>query len=41
MAPEEEEDDQITFAEQDIDRACRAGEEGWFVSDARPVRDLG
>ncbi|MFJ8190888.1 hypothetical protein ACIQ8D_14120 [Streptomyces sp. NPDC096094] len=41
VAPEQEEDDQITFAEQDIDRACRAGEEGWFISDARPIRDLG
>ena len=41
VAPEQEEDDQITFAEQEIDRTCRAGEEGWFVSDARPIRDLG
>ncbi|MCK7626881.1 hypothetical protein MUU72_27920 [Streptomyces sp. RS10V-4] len=39
-APVEEEDDLITFAEQEIDRSCRAGEEGWFVSDGRPVRDL-
>ncbi|MFB7913842.1 hypothetical protein [Streptomyces sp. NPDC056061] len=30
----------ITFAEQEIDRSCRAGEEGWFVSDGRPARDL-
>jgi hypothetical protein len=36
-----EDDDVITFAEQEIDRTCRAGEEGWFVSDARPIRDLG
>ncbi|MFF5961992.1 competence protein CoiA family protein [Streptomyces luteogriseus] len=36
-----EDDDVITFAEQEIDRSCRAGEEGWFVSDARPLRDLG
>jgi hypothetical protein len=41
VAPELEEDDQITFADQEIDRKCRAGEEGWFVSDARPIRDLG
>lgn len=41
VAPEQEEDDQITFAEQEIDRSCRAGEEGWFVSDTRPIRDLG
>ncbi|MFE4371823.1 hypothetical protein ACFRMN_27070 [Streptomyces sp. NPDC056835] len=36
-----QEDDEITFAEQEIDRTCWAGEEGWFVSDARPIRDLG
>ncbi|MFD8409133.1 hypothetical protein ACFV1G_31180 [Streptomyces anulatus] len=30
----------ISFAEQEIDRACRAGEEGWFGSDCRPIRDL-
>ncbi|WP_234342948.1 hypothetical protein [Streptomyces fulvoviolaceus] len=41
VVPEQEEDDQITFTEQEIDRTCRAGEEGWFVSDARPIRDLG
>lgn len=41
VAPGQEEDDEITFAEQEIDRNCRAGEEGWFVSDARPIRDLG
>ncbi|MEH0521162.1 MULTISPECIES: competence protein CoiA family protein [Streptomyces] len=41
VAPELEEDDQITFADQEIDRTCRSGEEGWFVSDARPIRDLG
>lgn len=41
VAPEQEGDDQITFAEQEIDRTCRAGEEGWFISDARPIRDLG
>lgn len=41
QAPGLEEDDEITFAEQEIDRNCRAGEEGWFVSDTRPVRDLG
>ncbi|MFI9239213.1 hypothetical protein [Streptomyces sp. NPDC053079] len=40
-AEPQEQDDEITFAEQEIDRTCRAGEEGWFVSDARPVRDLG
>ncbi|WP_257134779.1 hypothetical protein [Streptomyces sp. wa1063] len=33
----EEEDDVITFAEQEIDRTCRVGEEGWFVSDGRPT----
>lgn len=38
--PAEDEDDSITFAEQEIDRICRAGEEGWFVSDGRPLRDL-
>ncbi|OSP37752.1 hypothetical protein B7767_36070 [Streptomyces sp. 13-12-16] len=31
----------ITFAEQEIDRTCRAGEEGWFVSDGRSVRPTG
>lgn len=36
-----EEDDRITYAEQEIDRNCRAGEEGRFVSDSRPIRDLG
>lgn len=41
VAPELEEDDQITFADQEIDRTCRAGEEGRFVSDARPIRDFG
>ncbi|WP_240805386.1 hypothetical protein [Streptomyces sp. A1547] len=40
-AQEPEADDEITFSEQEIDRSCRAGEEGWFRSDARPVRDLG
>ncbi|WP_227025902.1 hypothetical protein [Streptomyces fodineus] len=39
-APDQEGDDVITFSEQEIDRTCRAGEEGWFVSDARPLRDL-
>lgn len=39
-SPAEEQDDVITFAEQEIDRTCRAGEEGWHVSDARPFRDL-
>ncbi|MER5932758.1 hypothetical protein [Streptomyces sp. NPDC002054] len=39
--PVQEGDDEITFAEQEVDRTCRAGEEGWFVSDARPIRDLG
>ncbi|MDX2698387.1 competence protein CoiA family protein [Streptomyces ipomoeae] len=39
-APAEDEDDVITFAEKEIDRTCRAGEEGWFVSDGRPIRDL-
>ncbi len=39
-APAEDEDDVITFAEQEIDRTCRAGEDGWFVSDGRPLRDL-
>lgn len=38
---EQETDDEITFSEQEIDRTCRAGEEGQFRSDARPVRDLG
>ncbi|WP_435216036.1 hypothetical protein [Streptomyces sp. bgisy034] len=28
-----EEDDVITFTEQEIDRTCRAGEEGRFGSD--------
>jgi hypothetical protein len=37
LAPED--DDLITFAEQEIDRTCRAGEEGSFVSNPRPVRD--
>ncbi|WP_235093940.1 hypothetical protein [Streptomyces sp. A1-5] len=40
-APPSEEDDAITFTEQEIDRTCRAGEEGRHTSDARPVRDLG
>ncbi|MFC5956009.1 hypothetical protein ACFP51_16495 [Streptomyces pratens] len=40
-APGQEGDDELTFAEQEIGRNCRAGEEGWFVSDARPIRDLG
>jgi hypothetical protein len=40
-APVHEEDDQISFAEQEVDRTCPVGEKGWFVSDARPVRDLG
>jgi uncharacterized membrane-anchored protein len=35
-APAEDEDDVITFAEREIDRTCRAGEEGWFISDGRP-----
>lgn len=39
--PVQEEDDEVTFAEQEIDRTCRAGEEGRFVSDGRPIRDLG
>ncbi|MFD3753293.1 hypothetical protein ACFWVT_24275 [Streptomyces cyaneofuscatus] len=39
-APVEEDDDVITFAEQEIDRSCRAGEASWFASDARPLRDL-
>lgn len=39
--PQRDGDDAITFAEQEIDRRCRAGEEGRFVSDARPIRDLG
>ncbi|MFE4051282.1 hypothetical protein [Streptomyces sp. YIM B13518] len=34
------EDGVITFAEQEIDHTCRAGEEDWFVRDGRPVRDL-
>ncbi|MFE7611634.1 hypothetical protein [Streptomyces celluloflavus] len=37
----QEADDEITFAEQETDRTCRAGEEGRFVGDARPIRDLG
>jgi len=41
VAPVQEADDWITFAEQEIDRTCRAGEEGWFVSEARPIRDPG
>ncbi|MFD7386194.1 hypothetical protein [Streptomyces anulatus] len=40
-AQAEEEDGLITLAEQEIDRNCREGEEGWFVSDGWPVRDLG
>ncbi|NHI08652.1 hypothetical protein STPH2_4017 [Streptomyces sp. KO7888] len=40
-APAEEDDDVITFTAQEIDRTCRAGEEGRFVSDARLLRDLG
>ncbi|MCX2922086.1 hypothetical protein [Streptomyces sp. NEAU-W12] len=39
-APAEDEDDVMTFAEQEIDRTCRAGEGGRFVSDGRPFRDL-
>ncbi|WP_162929197.1 hypothetical protein [Streptomyces sp. YIM 130001] len=39
--PEQEEGDETTFADQEIDRTCRAGDEGWFVSDSRPIRDLG
>ncbi|MEU9603941.1 hypothetical protein [Streptomyces sp. NPDC048057] len=39
-ASTEDEDDAITFAEQEVDRTCRAGEEGWFVSDGRRLRDL-
>ncbi|MFD0034211.1 hypothetical protein ACWGDS_41945 [Streptomyces sp. NPDC055059] len=39
-APAEDEDDVITFAEREIDRTCRAGEEGWFISDGRPIRDI-
>ncbi|MBU7597401.1 hypothetical protein JGS22_007085 [Streptomyces sp. P38-E01] len=39
-APVEETDDVITFAEQEVDRTCRAGEEGRFVSDGRLVRDF-
>ncbi|MEU0378466.1 hypothetical protein ABZ093_14370 [Streptomyces cyaneofuscatus] len=38
--PADEDDDVITFAEQEIDRNCRTGEDGWFASDARPLRDL-
>lgn len=38
--PAQEEDDVITFAEREIDRTCRAGEEGGFAADTRPVRDL-
>lgn len=38
--PAEEDDDVITFAEQEVDRTCRAGEDSWFISDARPLRDL-
>ncbi|MFF4386816.1 hypothetical protein ACFY0G_08490 [Streptomyces sp. NPDC001552] len=34
------EGDDFTFTEQEIDRTCRASEEGRFVSDARPIRDL-
>lgn len=41
VAPHES-DDLITFAEQDIDRSCRAGEEGHpYGADPRPIRDLG
>ncbi|MET9292282.1 hypothetical protein [Streptomyces sp. NPDC003077] len=40
-APAEEEGEVITFAEQEIDRTCRAGEEGRSVSDGRPLRGLG
>ncbi|MFI0220152.1 hypothetical protein [Streptomyces lydicus] len=38
--PVEDEDDEITFSEEEIDRTCRAGEDGWSGSDARPIRDL-
>lgn len=38
--PAVEDDDVITFAEQEVDRTCRAGEDSWFISDARPLRDL-
>lgn len=34
-APGDGEDDAVTFAEQEIDRACQAGEEGRFGSDGR------
>lgn len=40
-APAQEDDDRITFAELELDRTCRAGEDGWFADDARPLRDLG
>ncbi|MFK0261010.1 hypothetical protein ACIQU1_06680 [Streptomyces angustmyceticus] len=40
-APAGEDDDLVTFAEQEIDRTCRAGEGNGFPSDARPLRDLG
>jgi len=36
----EEEDDIVTFAEQDLDRSCRAGEEGPHLGIPRPRRDL-
>ncbi|MGP4115360.1 competence protein CoiA family protein [Streptomyces sp. 4N509B] len=40
-APIDEENDEITFAEEEIDRTCRAGEESRRrSSDERPVRDL-
>lgn len=39
-APTQEDDDRIIFAEQEFDRACRAGQGGWFADDARPVRKL-
>ncbi|WP_107459623.1 hypothetical protein [Streptomyces colonosanans] len=40
VTPASEEDDVTTFAEQELDRSCREGKEGWFVSDGRPIRDL-
>ncbi|MEU8539993.1 hypothetical protein AB0C52_08360 [Streptomyces sp. NPDC048717] len=39
-APVEEGDDVITFDEQEIDRTCRAGEDGRFAGADRPLRDL-
>ncbi|MFI9176106.1 hypothetical protein [Streptomyces lincolnensis] len=39
--PTSEPDDSVTFDEQELDRSCSAGQDTFFRSDPRPVRDLG